>query len=119
MAVRVSNGAAENFGTFATEVDVSHFRGTIGTTEFFTAALTTARTVAADGQAEFAIGELDLLFPSGDFGDAGYSAFLALALDGTNVVLVDLLTDATTVVSASGYSQQDVTNWTRATEVDP
>ena len=49
--------------------------------------MTTARTVAANGQAAFAIGELDLLFPSGDFGDAGYAAFLALALDGTNVVL--------------------------------
>ena len=119
MAVRVSNGAAENFGTFAAETAVTHFRGTIGTTELFTTTLTTARTIAANGQAAFAIGELDLLFPSGDLGDAGYAAFLALALNGTNVVLVDLMTSSTVVVSASGYAQQDVTNWTRATEVDP
>ena len=119
MAVRVSNGAAENFGTFATEVDVSHFRARVGSDVLFTAALTTARTVAADGQAEFAIGELDLLFPSADLADDGYSALLALAFDGTNAFDVDLMTDSTTVVSASGYAQQAVTSWTRATEIDP
>ena len=119
MAVRVSNGAAENFGTFATEVDVSHFRARVGSDVLFTTALTTMRTIAAAGQAEFAIGELDILFPSADLGDDGYSALLALAFDGTNALDVDLMTDTTTVVSASGYAQQAVTSWTRATETDP
>ena len=43
----------------------------------------------------------------------------ALALDGTNEIDVDLMTDSTTVVTASGYAQQAVANWTRATETDP
>ena len=84
----------------------------------FTIALTTSRTIAASGEAEFAIGDLDIVFQSEDLEDAGYSAFLALALDGTNALDIDIMTDDSTVVSASGYAQQAVTNWTRATEAD-
>ena len=119
MAVRASNGAVENFGDVTAAVTITHFRGLVGSAVLFTATLTTQRTVAAGRSAEFAIGELDILFPSADLDDAGYNALLALALDGTNAITVKLMTDSTTEVADSGYSDRDVVSWTRANETDP
>ena len=76
------------------------------------------RTIAANGQAEFAIGEIDLVFPANQLVNAGLNALIALALNGTNALNIDLLTNATTVVTTSGYNQQSATNWTRSEEAD-
>ena len=120
MAVRVSNGAAVNFGTFAAETTVTHARVRVGTAILVTRALTTQRTIQANGQGQFDTGELDLVFPIGSdgFANAGLNALLALALDGSNALNVQLMTDDSTVVTTAGYSDQDVTNWTRANEAD-
>ena len=120
MAVRAQNGAVETFGTFAAETTVTHGRIRVGTVTLTVRPLATQRTIAANGEAEFAIGAIDLLFPSGaQAEDDGLSAFIALALDGTNALNVDLMTDDSTVVSDSGYSQQAVTDWDLSTETDP
>ena len=54
------------------------------------------------GQAEFAIGAIDFVFPSNVFEDAGMEDLYGLAFDGTNSFNIDLLTDANTVVAVSG-----------------
>ena len=118
MAIRVQNGAVINFGTFDAETTVTHARVTYGTDIVTTRPLTTQRTVAANGQAEFAVGEIDLVFPANELVNAGLNAILADAFDGSNAFLVDLLTAADTVVNTAGYSQQSVTNWTRMEEAD-
>ena len=118
MAIRVQNGATVNFGTFAAETTVTHSRITYGGEIVTTRPLTTPRTVAVGGQAEFAVGEIDLVFPANELVNAGLNAILAEAFDGTNAFLVDLLTDATTVVTDTGYSQQSEANWTRTEEAD-
>ena len=120
MAVRVSNGAAVNFGTFAAETTVSHARARVGTDVLVTKALTTQRTIQANGQGQFDIGEIDFVFPVGSdgFANEGLNALLALALDGTNALNIQLMTDDSTVVTTAGYSDQDETNWTRVNEAD-
>ena len=118
MAVRVENGSSEDFGEFVAEVDVTHARASVGSTVLVTRPLTTQRTVAAGGRAEFAVGAIDLVFPSNDLENDGYSALLALAFDGTNSLNIDLMTSDSDVVADSGYSQQAVSHWDRSTEAD-
>lgn len=118
MAVRIQNGAAVNFGTFVAETVVTHARITVGSGILTTRPLTTQRTVAAGGQAEFAVGEIDVVIPANELVNEGLNALLALALNGTNTMLVDLLTAADTVVATGGYSQQSETNWSLTNEAD-
>lgn len=118
MAVRIENGAIVNFGTFAAQTTVTHARALVGSAILTTRPLATARTIAANGQAEFAIGEIDLVFPANQMSNAGLNALLAWALDGTNELIIRLMTSSTVEVSTSGYSEQDVSNWTRANESD-
>lgn len=118
MAVRIQNGAVVGFGVFSAETTVTHARISVGSDILTTRPLTTQRTIAAGGQAQFAVGEIDVVIPANQLLNGGLNALLALALNGTNALNVDLLTDATTVVTTSGYSQQAVTNWTRSNEAD-
>lgn len=119
MAIRVQNGAAVNFGTLATETTITHARMSYGGGVVCTRPLTTPRTIAAGGQAEFAIGEIDIVFPANQLVNAGYNNILADAFDGTHEFNVDAMTDAVTVVSASGYAQQAEANWNLSSENDP
>ena len=118
MAIRAQNAAIENFGTFAAETTVTHARALVGSDILTTRPLTTPRTIAAGGQAQFSIGEIDFVFPANHLQNAGYNAFIGLALNGTNALTVKLMTSSSVEVSASGYSDQDVTNWTRTNESD-
>ena len=118
MAIRIENTNAVNFGTFDAETTVTHARALVGSDILTTRPLATQRTIAANGQAQFDAGEIDLVFPSNQMENAGYNALLALALDGTNALTIKLLTDATTEVTTTGYDDQDVTAWTRTPEAD-
>ena len=118
MAVRVSNTNAVNFGTFDAETTVTHARALVGSDIITTRPLATQRTIAANGQAQFDAGEIDLVFPANELENAGLNALLALALDGTNALTIKLLTNATTEVTTTGYDDQDVAAWTRANEAD-
>lgn len=118
MAVRVQNSEVINFGTLATETAITHGRLSVGANVLTTRPLTTNRTVAAGGQAQFDIGEIDLFFPSNQLENAGYNALLALAFDGTNSLNIDAMTDASTVVAASGYSQQSSADFDLTNESD-
>ena len=118
MAVRIQNGAVVNFGTFVDETTVTHARLRVGSSLLTTRQLNNARTVAAGGQAQFNVGDIDLVFPAGEFENAGLNALLALALDGSNAITIDAMTSSNNVVNTSGYSQQATANWSRSNEVD-
>ena len=74
MAVRIENTGVLNFGTFLAQAVVTHARAQVGTAILATRPLTTTRTIAVGGQAEFAIGEIDLLFPANELENAGLNA---------------------------------------------
>lgn len=116
MAVRVENGEVLNFGVFGADATVTHARVGFGTTTLVSAALGKERSVPSGASLEFAVGDIDLVFPSGDMEDDGLSAVLALYF--AQEVWVDLMTDSSTVVSVSGYSQQTSSTWTRSVESD-
>ena len=118
MAVRIENTGVENFGTFLAQAVVTHARAQVGSAILTTRPLATQRTIAVGGQAEFAVGEIDFVFPANQLENAGYNALLALALDGTNSLTVKLMTSSTVEVAVSGYDDQDVTGWGRTNESD-
>ena len=118
MAVRIQNGEEIDFGTLAAETAITHARVSVGGSILFTRPLTTARTIAAGGGARFNVGDIDIVLPSNELQDAGYKALLDMALDGTTVMTVDAMTDASTIVSASGYTQGSSTDWNLTTEND-
>ena len=118
MAVRIENTGVLNFGTFLAQAVVTHARAQVGSDVLTTRPLATQRTIAIGGQAEFAIGEIDLLFPANQMENAGLNALLALALDGTNTVTIKLMTSASVEVSVSGYADVDVAGWGRTNESD-
>ena len=116
MAVRVQNGEVLNFGVFGAAATVTHARVGFGSTTLATAALGSERSVSSGSSLEFAVGDIDLVFPSGALEDAGLSGLLALYF--AQDVWVDLMTDASTVVAVSGYAQQTSSVWSRSVESD-
>ena len=118
MAVRVQNGEILNFGNFGAAATVTHGRISIGADVLTVRPLAVNRDIALGGQAEFAIGEIDLLHPSNQYENAGWNALLALAFNGVNSFNVDLMTDDSTVVAVAGYGQQASTDWDLSTEAD-
>ena len=118
MAVRIQNTGVENFGTFLAAATVTHARAQVGSAILTTRPLATTRTIAVGGQAEFAIGEIDLVFPANEMLNAGLNALLTLALDGTNAITIKLMTSSTVEVAVSGYDDQDVTGWGLTNEAD-
>ncbi len=118
MAVRVQNGAVVNFGRLDAETAITHARLLVGGAVLATRPLAVSRTVEAGGDAEFAAGDIDLVFPAGQLEDAGLQALLGLALDGANELAIDAMTDDSTVVAAGGYAQQRSADWDLSTEPD-
>ena len=118
MAVRVQNSATVNFGVFAAATTVTHARLRVGNNTLATRALTNSRAIEAGGQAQFAVGDIDLVFPANQLENAGLNAILAEYFDGTNTLLIDLMTSNTQVVTVSGYSQQSTAGWGRSSESD-
>ena len=118
MAVRIQNGAKINHGTLASETVVTHGRLRVGNANLAIRPLSSSVTVAAGGQLEFDIGDIDIVFPANEAENAGLNALLALALDGTNELNVDGMTSSSAVITTSGYSQQSTANWTRSNESD-
>ena len=118
MAIRVQNSAVENFGILADETVITHGRVSVGSVVLVTRPLLTPRTIAAGGRAEFEIGDIDLVFPSSEFEDAGFNALLALAFNGTNSLNIDAMTSDSAVVTTSGYTQQATADWNLSTEPD-
>ena len=91
MAVRIQNGGTINFGTFGAGATITHFRLLVGAVNLAIAAVDTSRVIANGGQAQFSTGAIDVVLPSNDLNNAGYRAFIDLALNGTNAILVDAM----------------------------
>lgn len=123
MAVRIRNAGELSFGRWGAQTVATHGRVSVGSDELGTVALENPITVRANGSAEIGANTISLLLPSNSdqadgFQDAGYRALLALALNGRNPLRVDLMTDANTVVSAAGYTQDSTPRWTLTVESD-
>ena len=118
MAVRVQNTNIIAMGTLTAQTVVTHGRLKVGASVLATRALTTQRTVAAGGALQFDAGDIDVIFKSNQLTDAGLNALLALALDGSNEITVEAMTSSTQEITTSGYSEQDVSAWSRSTEND-
>ena len=118
MAIRVRNGSNVRFGALDTETVISHFRLCIGPVILATKALPASVTIEANRGAEFHKHDIVITFISSDLDDAGYNAVLAEFFDGSNEINVDMMTDASTVVSVGGYSQVAFSNWVRDTVSD-
>lgn len=116
MAIRVENGAAVEFGPLDTETVVTHARVGFGSQVLVVRSLASNKTVPANRTAVFDIGDIDLVFPSGQLEDDGLTEVLKLYF--AQNVWIDIMTDDSTVVSAGGYSQQTLNNWTRTKEND-
>ena len=119
MGIRIENADDINFGTLDTQTVLTHGRVSVGAVVLGTEPLSEQITIKAGGSAENGPGSIDLLFPSNRLEDDGFSAFLALALNGRNVLQVDMMTSETQVVQTNGYAQQETANWTRTIEPDP
>ena len=118
MAVRVQNTNDIMMGTLATETVVTHGRARVGSHILATRLLATERTVAAGGQLQFSAGDIDFIFKKHQLVDVGLEALLELAFDGTNEVTVVGMTSSSVEISASGYSDQDVSEWSLSIEND-
>ena len=123
MAVRVQNGADINFGTFGAAATVTHVRVRRASDDGqpVVAQLSASVAVASDEQFQIDEGNLDFLYPSGDMGDTHMQAVVEAywGSGGSLSMEIDAMTDATTVVSVSGYSQQTFGDWDVSTETDP
>ena len=118
MAVRVENGEALAFGTFAAEAEVTHFRVTRGAHRLVDGRpLASAVTVGANEGCQFAEGEIDLLFPANELEDAGLKQMIDAEF--AHSITVDLMTDATTLVAVSGYAAASSSDWDTSVESDP
>ena len=117
MAVRIQNGEIHNFGTWVAGATATHGRLSIGSARVVRP-LSSSITVAAGGQAQIDVGEIDIVIPSNQLSDAFLKALIDLALNGTNEMDIDLMTSSTAVVSSSGYSQRSSSDWDTSEEND-
>ena len=114
MTIRVQNSSIINFGTLTAQTSITHARVGFGSNALTVRPLQTAQTVAAGGQAQFDTGEIDLIFPNGQMLDDGLEDLVELYFEQN--VWIDAMTDSSTVVTTSGYSQQTLNTWSLSQE---
>ena len=117
----LDNDSAINFGTLAAAATVSHYRATFGNSTDgneialpFIALNNTRQFVSGD-ELIINAGDLNIQLPRGDFPEAFALRFLTEFLkrrrtsgDGSTAgqALIELGSDASTEITASGYTQQ-------------
>ena len=115
MGQLVANGAVMDFGDFGAGATVTRFRPKRGTAIGSWRNLDNSRVIAANGSAEFATGELEFKFNSGELGDVIMGNIVTLWF--ANQITIQLGTSSG-LVSVSGYSDQDTADWDISTETD-
>ena len=120
MAVRIEPSSDVEFGTMGAAVTVTHVRvrPTAATSKTIVHALTSDLDVPNGGALQIPSSSFDVVLPSGQIGNTFMEWLIKEGWGDTTSFQVDCLTDSTTVVSVSGYSQQTVTAWTISTEAD-
>ena len=114
MAINVENTAALIFGVMAAEVVISHARfQQADDSEPVIRPVSPNVTVAAGERMRLPAGSMDVVYPRGELTDVHMDAVVKLYWTGS--FKVDMMTDATTVVADSGYSQQSTSAFTFTT----
>ena len=120
MAIKVENSDALVFGVLNVETIVTHGRfkktGANDNTRI-TRQLTAAVTVGAGERLRIPANSLDVVYKTGQLVDPHMDAIVKAYWNGETFE-VDLMTDATTVIATSGYSQQSTAAWDFVTEND-
>ena len=117
MAIRVQTQDAVVFGTMAADVTVTHGRFQKAGAAPVVRPLAATLSVTAGQRLRVPAGMLDVVYPAGELTNAHMMAVVNPYWDG-QVFQLDLMTDATTVVSDSGYGQQTYQNWAISQEAD-
>ena len=116
MTVRVQNAANMNFGTFGAATTVTHARIKDGNTVLGTRALSASVTIPQNREFQIPANSLDFVFPEGHFSDAGMQEIAEAYFTSSKQLEVELLTNANTEVTTSGYSSQTTSSWSISTE---
>ena len=116
MAVRYQTQDNITFGTAAATVRITHARFTKNSVSV-TRELPSAVTVTAGQPMRVLAGDWDIVYLAGDLSNdhiaQGWDPFWL-----NQTISLDLLTDATTVVSDTGYRAQTYSRWVKSTEND-
>ena len=101
-------------------VTVTHVRvrPTAATSKAIVHALTSDLDVPNGGALQIPTASFDVVLPSGQIGNDFLEWLVLEGWAATASFQVDCMTDSTTPVSTSGYSQQTVTSWSITTEAD-
>ena len=120
MAIRIEPTADIEFGTMGAAVEVTHVRvrPTAATTKAMVRPLDSTLSVPDSGALQIPSASFDVVIPSGQIGDTFMDWLVKSGWDTTTSFQVDCMTDDSTPVTTSGYSQQTVTSWTVTTEDD-
>lgn len=117
MAVRVENTGEIPLGSWEATATVSHIRAVNGA-DSLVKALGTPIVVAVGERFVIPSGGMDALYVSGEFTDV-HMAAMARSYWEDKTWTIDAMTDATTPVAVSGYTQGTHSLWSFTTEDDP
>ena len=115
MAIRAQNDGGIDFGDAAAEVVATHAR-VMKAEVLFIKELTAPTTFAIGDTIQIAGGDLDFVVLAGDGQNDGIEEMIEDYW--ASGVIVDLMTDDSTVVADTGYSQQTHDAWTLSQEAD-
>ena len=117
MAVRVQTQDNLAFGVMDAEVIATHARFQKAGAAPVVRQLTAPVTVGADERLRIPAGSLDVVYPAGELNNTHLRALIDPYWDG-EAFEVDMMTDDSTVIADSGYSQQTYSNWAISEEND-
>ena len=118
MAIRVEPGAALLLGVMAdASVTATHARVQKAGNDPVVRPLTSNVTAAVGERLRIPVNMFDFVYPSGQLNNDHMDAVVRAWWDG-ETIQVDLMTDDSTVVGDSGYSQATHSGWTFGMEAD-
>ena len=117
MAVRVEPNATIAFGTMGAAVDVTHVRVQKAGTDPIVRPLASTLSVPNGSALQIPTTSFDVVYPQNQVGNDHMEAVVNAYWSGEEMQ-IDCMTNSTTPVSTSGYSQQTNDAWTITTEAD-
>ena len=117
MAIRVEPGADLIFGIMAGAVDVTHVRVQKANAAPTVRALAATVSVAVGERLRILTTAFDAVYKDGQFSRDHMDALVKSYWQG-ETIQIDCMTDSTTVVADTGYSQQTHADWQFTGEAD-